>query len=91
MIFSKVYTYRNKKKVWFKIPKLINIKNKKQLDKLIDNLLDIDAVIEVEGGIETFPCVVEVLDNTFAPHIQVYKGASPVKLKEALPLISQNK
>ena len=72
-MISKIYTFRDKKKVWVEVPALVRLKSKKQMEKLVDCLLDIDAV-ETPAEDFQFPCVVKILDNTFGPRISQAKS-----------------
>lgn len=53
-----VYSYRNKKVVLFNCDSFYLINNKKEYDKVVDNLMTIDAVT-VPYDL-TFPCVLKL-------------------------------
>jgi hypothetical protein len=59
-----IYSFENKKPKFFELDRYYYIKTQKQLDKLIDKLLDIDAVCTPAAL--TFPVVLE-LKSGFAP------------------------
>lgn len=64
-MFSTVYSFRNKRVVLFQKPMFYLVKNKDQLEKVIDSLLHIDAVSSPCSI--NFPCVLKLLNNEFAP------------------------
>lgn len=57
-----IYSFKNKKPVFFELQRFYKVKNAKKLDKLIDKLLDleIDAVGSPMPEDLSFPCVLEL-------------------------------
>jgi hypothetical protein len=57
-----VYSFKNRKPVFYKLQRFYKVKNEKKLDKLINELLDldIDAVASPCPEDLIFPCVLEM-------------------------------
>lgn len=62
-----IYTYRNKKVVLITRPRFYVVRNQKELDEVIDGLMDVDAVISPVGEVP-FPAVIE-LESGFGPNL----------------------
>lgn len=65
-----VYTYRNKQVALFQVPSFYLVKNKAQLDKIIDDLMKIDAVGSPHDDKLTYPCVLKMVPG-FGPNLVV--------------------
>jgi hypothetical protein len=63
-----IYTYANMKPVFFELDRYYYIKSEKQLDLLIDKLMDIDAVTSPTEL--KFPVMLE-LKSGFSPNLVV--------------------
>jgi hypothetical protein len=73
-----IYSYENFKPVFYTLDRYYYIKNQRQLDNLIEKLLDIDAVFhpfEIK-----FPVILELRDG-FGPELKI---ASRAKMKKEL-------
>lgn len=88
LLTSIIYTYVDKKKETFEVPRFHFIKSKRQYDKLVDQLLDIDAVSFEDGLGESFPVLIEVENNTFGPIIRYAKISQLEALSKELEALS---
>lgn len=73
---STIVTYRNKKPYSVQVDKFHVVKNKKELNELIEKLLDIDAVSSPyfpKDEVIPFPLYLEVVNNDFPSLILVEK------------------
>lgn len=59
---STIYSFKNRKPVFFDLKRFHKVKNPKQLDKLINKLLDlsIDAVLSPSPENISFPAILEM-------------------------------
>lgn len=64
-----VWTYRNKRVVLFEKDKFYFLKSKKDLDSLIEDLLDIDAVSHNVEDTDSYPMVLK-LKAGFSPQLK---------------------
>jgi hypothetical protein len=84
-----IYTYKNKKPVFFDLPRFYKIKSAKQYENLIQKLLDIDAVTSPHSPdeVEIYPIYLE-LRSGFAPSLdEVTKKHIQKQIKKLKKLV----
>lgn len=66
-----IYTYKNKKPVFFELPRFYKINSAKEYDKLIERLFYIDAVFSPYSPeeVKTYPIYLE-LQAGFSPSLE---------------------